>query len=288
MLYRDRKGRTFRGNEKQDRFLRAVYGSAPGRLVLKLLIQPGVSRFCGVILSSRISALGAAALMKKYHMDPSDYQTDRFGSWNEFFRRQFRPEQRPVDRAPDALISPCDGKLQCCTIRRDGSFTIKRCRYSLETLLRNRTLAAEYEGGQLLIFRLTVDDYHRYCYIADGRKSKNVSLPGVFHTVNPAAEEWFPVYQENAREYSCLETERLGKVLMVEVGAMLVGKIVNHHGETTAARGQEKGYFEFGGSTILLAFQKDRVSVDRDIQQNSAEGIETLVRLGERIGTALG
>lgn len=287
MLYRDRTGRTFRGNEKQDRFLRAVYGSVPGRLALKVLIRPGVSRFCGVILSSRISALGAAALMKKYHMKGSDYQTDRFRSWNEFFRRQFRPEQRPVDREPDALISPCDGKLRCYNIRRDGRFSIKNSLYSMETLLRNKALAEEYEEGTLLVFRLTVDDYHRYCYIADGKKSENVSLPGVFHTVNPAAEERFPVYQENAREYSCLETERFGKVLMVEVGALLVGKIVNHHGETMAARGQEKGYFEFGGSTILLAFQKDKVSVDRDIQENSAEGIETLVRLGERIGTAL-
>lgn len=287
MIYRDRTGHTFSGNERQDRFLRMLYGTTFGRILLKPLIQPGVSKFCGMVLNSRLSGVWVWYFIRKHHISLSDYQTTRFRSWNAFFRRKFRLEQRPIDMGEEVLISPCDGKLTCYSIQKDSYFPIKNNLYSMETLIRDRKLAKEYAEGTLLVFRLTVDDYHRFCYIADGEKSVNVRIPGVFHTVNPIAEEKYLIYHENTRQYSVLETEKFGKVLMMEVGAMLVGKIRNHHEKTMVYRGQEKGYFEFGGSTILLAFQKEKVFIDQDILENSDHGIETLVRLGERIGIAI-
>ena len=94
------------------------------------------------------------------------------------------------------------------------------------------------------------------------------------------------VYKENTREYSLLETSEFGTVLMMEVGALLVGKIHNHHEAANVCRGMEKGYFEFGGSSVLLCFEKGRIAMDADILHNSREQVETLVRLGERIGAA--
>ena len=136
-----------------------------------------------------------------------------------------------------------------------------------------------------MVFRLTVDDYHHYCYVADGRKSANVTLPGVFHTVNPAANDVYPIYKENAREYTLLKTKQFGTILMMEVGAMMVGKITNlHKNPATVKKGQEKGNFEFGGSTIILLIQPGKVRIAYDLIENTEEGYETIVKMGERIG----
>ena len=134
------------------------------------------------------------------------------------------------------------------------------------------------------MFRLTVSDYHHYCYIDDGEKTKNYKIPGVYHTVAPLANEEYPVYTENTREFSILKSKNFGNVLMMEVGAMLVGKIVNHHQKLSVHRGMEKGYFEFGGSTVILAFPKDTIVLDDDITENTKDGFETLVKMGEVIG----
>jgi len=121
--------------------------------------------------------------------------------------------------------------------------------------------------------------------VADGRKSANVTLPGVFHTVNPAANDVYPIYKENAREYTLLKTKQFGTILMMEVGAMMVGKITNlHKNPATVKKGQEKGNFEFGGSTIILLIQPGKVRIDYDLIENTEEGYETIVKMGERIG----
>jgi phosphatidylserine decarboxylase len=122
--------------------------------------------------------------------------------------------------------------------------------------------------------------------VADGEKEENVPIPGVLHTVNPIANDYYPIYKENSREYSLLHTAVFGDIVMMEVGALLVGKIVNHHGKAKVVRGQEKGYFQFGGSTVVLLLKKGSVSVDPDILENSRQGIETVVKIGEKIGVA--
>ena len=162
---------------------------------------------------------------------------------------------------------------------------IKDTLYTLERLLKNKKLAERYLGGYAVILRLTVDDYHHYCYVADGEKSPDVKIPGVFHTVNPAANDVCQIYHENTREYCLLKTEQFGTIAMMEVGAMMVGKITNlKPGACEVKKGEEKGYFEFGGSTIVLLLQHGKVRLDSDLIENSENGYETIVRMGERIG----
>ena len=123
-----------------------------------------------------------------------------------------------------------------------------------------------------------------------GRRSSYRRIPGVLHTVNPAAAIRRPVYKEISWEYYLLRTGSIGTVLMMEIGALMVGKIVNHHKAYTCIdvfRGQEKGYFAFGGSSILLLFQPGTVVIDRDIMRNTALDVETRVRMGEAIGQAM-
>lgn len=171
-------------------------------------------------------------------------------------------------------------------ITPDLHFTLKHTQYSVKSVLRNDELAQKYAGGHALIFRLTVDDYHRYCYIADGEKSENIQIPGFLHTVNPVANDHYPIYKENAREYTIVKSDVFGDILMMEVGALMVGKIVNHHQAATITRGQEKGYFQFGGSTVIVLLEPDAAEIDADILENSSMHIETIVRMGEKIGCA--
>ena len=157
----------------------------------------------------------------------------------------------------------------------------------MESLTRSKRVAKEYEGGILCVFRLTVDDYHRYAFVDDGELSREFHIPGVYHTVNPVAGEYYPIYKENTREFCIQKSRHFGHLLLMEVGALLVGRIVNHDIEQTVSRGEEKGYFEFGGSTVIVAVQAGQVRIDEDIWQNRAEGIETVVKQGEKIGTGL-
>lgn len=286
MKQKTRDGVLTEMQDGQDRFLSLLYGTSVGRLLLKPLTAPPLSRLAGRFLSTGASRMFIRPFIRSNHIDMCEYEPGPFPSYNAFFSRKILPEKRPVDMDPSHLISPCDSKLTALPITQDCFFTLKHTPYTAASLLRKDALAAEYAGGWALIFRLTVDDYHRYCYPCDGEKEDNVFLPGVLHTVNPIANDFFPIYKENAREYTVLHTDTFGDMIMMEVGALLVGKIVNHHGTASVKRGQEKGFFQFGGSTVVLLLKKDTVTIDTDILENSAQGIETVVRFGEKIGCA--
>jgi len=273
-------------NSGQEKAIRFLYESTAGRLILKLLVLPPISRLIGMFLSSRLSCLLIDPFIRKHGIDLDEYEKAKYRSYNDFFIRKIRSELRPVDNNPSHFISPCDSKLTVTEITPESVFTLKNTQYTLSSLLRNERLAAEYTKGYAMIFRLTVDDYHRYCYVDDGTKEENIYIPGVLNTVNPIANDHFPIYKENCREYSVLHSRNYGDIIMMEVGALLVGKIVNHHSAAKVSRGQEKGYFQFGGSTVVLLVKENRVVPDADIMENSKSGIETIVRFGERIGLA--
>ena len=187
------------------------------------------------------------------------------------------------ERDPAAFISPCDAKLTVVQINEGTHFTVKGADYSLGAFLGCRKLAAQYRGGLCLIFRLTPDDYHRYCYVDDCRPGTTRCIEGVLHTVNPVSAEYVKVYHQNTRTVTMLHTVHFGDILQIEVGAMMVGRIVNHPHGKWVGRGIEKGYFEFGGSTVVLVLPKDAVQIDPQILANSEQGAETVVRYGSRL-----
>ena len=214
----------------------------------------------------------------------SEYEKRNYHSYNDFFKRRIRPEVRRIEQEPDVFISPCDSRLSVYKIDGEGTFSVKHTWYTVPSLLRDWWLADQYAGGYIWIFRLCVEDYHRYIYVDNGKESGRRRIPGVFHTVHPAASDVFPIYKENTREYSVLKSENFGEVLQMEVGAMLVGRIENRQERAAVRRGQEKGNFAFGGSTIILMTRKGKVCPDEDILENSSKGIETKVKLGEKVG----
>lgn len=272
--------------EKQGKLLGLLYGTAPGRAALKILTKPVVSKAAGMALEHPVSTVAIPPFVLTKHIQMKDFAEEKFRSFNAFFTRPIKPEARPIDRLPEALISPCDAKLTVVPIDAETHFTVKGADYSLAAFLGCKRLAKRYEGGQCLIFRLTPDDYHRYCYPDDCRIGKTRRIEGVLHTVNPVSAKYVKVYHRNTRTVTMLDTVHFGRVLQIEVGAMFVGKIVNHpHGEQVA-RGIEKGYFEFGGSTIVLVLERDAAQLYEQILKNSENGAETVVRYGARIGTA--
>lgn len=287
MQWVDRQGNVLPGEAGQDRLLQFLYGNALGRGIVSVLIRPWVSKTAGKLMDSSISRLAIPSFIQKNRIDMTQFEDRAFRSFNDFFTRQIRPEVRPVDMEPTHLISPCDCKLTVYPITEDLQVEVKGGVYTMESLLRSKTLAQQFAGGVFLLLRLTKADYHRYCYIDSGIKGENVHIDGVFHTVNPAALERCPVYKENTREYTMLESENFGPVMMMEVGATMVGRIVNYHGAQAVKRGQEKGKFEFGGSTLIVCLEKDRVRIDEDLLENTRNGVETVVKQGERIGCVI-
>ena len=284
MRYKDRTGKEVCANGQQDVFLQKLYGTALGRKLLSVLVQPVVSRIAGRFMDSGLSAVLVSPFVQKNHIDLSQYEKQEFTSYNDFFTRKIRPSSRPFAEAAEAFTAPCDSKLSVYPITEEAQFCIKDTQYTMERLTRSKRVAKEYEGGILCVFRLTVDDYHRYAFVDDGELSREFHIPGVYHTVNPVAGEYYPIYKENTREFCIQKSRHFGRLLLMEVGALLVGRIVNHDVEQTVSRGEEKGYFEFGGSTIILLTQKGAVLPRKNILYRSARGEETRIRQGEKIG----
>lgn len=286
MKYRDRQGNTFENDTAQDKLLRRLYGSVPGRKLISLLIKPRVTEIMGFFMDRSVSTLMIDGFVKKNNIQMSDYIPTRYKSYNEFFTRRIKPSKRSFDPDETVLCSPCDGKVSAYNITPGLTVNIKGSNYSVKSLLRNTELSEEMAGGVMMIIRLTVDNYHRYAYIDDGFKSGNFYIPGVFHTVNPIALEHANIYYENSREYTVINSIHFGTFIQMEVGALGVGKIVNYDEECEIYRGDEKGRFEFGGSTVVLLFEKDAIIPDADLIKNTEEGCETIIKLGERIGVS--
>ena len=288
MKYADRKGNQYHEETGQDRLLKFLYSSTAGRAGLTLLVRPLVSKAGGVFLGSRLSRGMIEPFVRRNRIDMSEYMPESYRSYNDFFTRKIRPGMRPSAGGANVIITPCDGKLSVMPVHSDSRFMIKGREYTAEQLLKNCRLAEKYAGGYLFVIRLTVDNYHRYCYPVSGRKSAQKVIPGVYHTVNPAACEVVPVYAENHREFCLIRSESAGTVLQMEVGALMVGRITNYVKESCSVlKGQEKGKFEFGGSTVILMFGPGTIKVDDDLIKNTEQGCETIVKMGEQIARGL-
>ena len=260
-----------------------LYHTVPGRLILKVLTAPAVSRVCGYFLDSPVSCFLIAPFVRKKQIQPDDSILDDIHSFNDFFSRKIHPELRPVDMNPSHLAAPCDGLLSVWKIQKDTIIPVKQSHYTISSLLQDSHLAAHYEDGYCFVFRLCVNHYHRYGYVDSGKKSANRRIEGILHTVRPVALKELPVFTENSREYTLIQSPSFGTLLQMEVGAMLVGRIVNHDDACRVIRGQEKGYFQYGGSTIIVLTEKDVVTVRKDILEHAKMGVETPVKMGECI-----
>lgn len=286
MTIYNRNGEKLKYDQSQDEFLKHLYSSLAGRSLLKVLTQPMITKIGGAFMNSSLSKGQISSFIEKNHIDLSLYEDKDYKSYNDFFTRKIKDGVRTIDQDQDAFIAPCDSKLTVYSITDSLQLKIKNSVYTLEDLLMSPYLADQYKGGLCLVFRLTVDDYHHYHYIDNGTAEKEHFIKGIFHTVNPIASEYYPIYKTNSRAYTVLHTEHFDDIVQMEVGAMMVGKITNLQ-KKSFVRGEEKGYFEFGGSTVILLVKKDIINIDEDILKHSSNEDEVRVLMGERIGTLM-
>ena len=284
MDYIDLQGKKVSNITNQDKLLSFLYTNIFGRMLLKPLIQPQVSKLAGRYLSSAHSKWLISKFIERNEINMDIYEECDYSSFNDFFTRKIKPDCRPVPEDLDVLISPCDCLATVYPIQENTTFSIKNTEYTLRSLLRSPRLAKRFHGGYAYVLRLTVEDYHRYLYSVSGKQSKNYHIDGTFHTVNPIANDYLPIYKENTREYTVIRSKEFGDVLQMEVGALLVGKISNHKQSTVVTRGEEKGFFEYGGSTIVVLTQKGRVTPRSDLLTNSKNGYETKVLQAQPLG----
>ena len=260
-----------------------LYNNPVGRIFLGIAVSPFVSNVYASKNAKKSSIKKIPAFIKEHNIDMSDFEDREYKSFTDFFTRKIRYGKRPVDMTPGALISPADSKLLVYEIEKDTVMRIKGRTYTVDEILADAENAKEFAGGYALVFRLTVDDYHRFCYPDKGCLISKRFIKGKLHTVSPVSKN-HKIYMENTRLVNLLKTEKFGTIAYIEVGAMLIGRIVDN-GTDVFEKGQEKGYFEPGGSTVILLVKN--VEIDKDIMEQSASGIETKVRYGERIGRAL-
>ena len=268
--------------EKSPKGASFLYRNIFGRIILKVANKRFISSIGGWYMNRKLSRKHIKNFIKDNNINMDEYPSVEYKSFNQFFSREIKEGKRSFSKDKKDFCAPSDSKLTVYKIDKNKEFVIKGKTYTIERILRDKELSEEYKNGYFLVFRLSVDDYHRYSYIDDGKVLSKKKIKGVFNTVGPIAFERFKVYEENQREYEVLETKNFGKIVQMEVGALMVGRIVNHD-KPTFKRGEEKGYFLFGGSTIVILVKEGILEIDEDILNNSKDKIETKVKQGNKV-----
>ena len=254
-------------------------------MIASVIARPGISRAAGCFMDSRLSALFIKPFIRKNGIDTSEALPQKYKSFNDFFTRRLLPGARPFVMDKNTLPSPCDGLLSVYPVTKANTYPVKGTNYTLSALLDDEKIASSFQGGTMLIFRLTPSHYHRYAFPDSGFIENRKKIRGVFHTVRPAALENVPVFKTNTREYMLLNTENFGRMIYMEVGATMVGRIQNDVTQGAFSRGQEKGRFEFGGSTIILILEKGAWHILPEIRKNTQTEAEAPVKMGQAVLT---
>ena len=260
--------------ERESKALSFLYKAAAGRCLLKLASSKFAANAAAAYMNSVLSQPRIKRFIKKNHIDMSEYEERKYRSFNDFFTRKIKSGKREPE---DGFVAVCDSKLRIYKTNADRAFDIKGSLYTARELTGEE---GRYEYA--LIFRLEPDDYHHFIYPDSGETLSFKEIAGKLNTVRPIAEKSRRIYHENSRRVSFLRCENAGDICYIEVGAMLIGKITDRHA-ARFKKGEEKGYFEFGGSTVVI-LTGGGIDFDGKILENTKNGIETIVKAGQRIG----
>lgn len=268
-------------------FLRFVYEHPLGALPLHTLVKRKLfSSWYGRRMDAAASRAKVMPFIEQFGTDVSELADppESFRTFNDFFYRKLKPSARPIAPGGDVITLPADGRhLVLPDIAACGSFFIKGVRFDLAALLGDAALAARFAHGSMLISRLCPVDYHRFHFPCDGTPGESRIVNGPLYSVSPIALRRRPsILWENKREITVLRTEALGEVLLLEIGATCVGSIVQTFTPgVPVAKGDEKGYFRFGGSCFMTIFEPGRVRFAEDFVTHSAAGREVYAKMGD-------
>jgi phosphatidylserine decarboxylase len=266
--------------------LEFLYGNTFGKLLLEhVLTRRSFNRLYGLMKRTRRSRGHIQGFIETLGVDTTEIEKpiDAYTSIDEFFSRKLRPGTRPVDQNPDHLLSPCDGRVLAWQCLKEGELSVKNTRTTIPELIGDAALAKVFATPAVLLVRLAAADYHRCHFPADGIASAPRGVGKKLHSVHPIAlEKGAPSYA-NYRMVTRIETDAFGPLLIIEVGALTVGSIMQTFTAGKVTRGQEKSYFRFGGSAVLMLAQQNRIAFDDDLIRSTIEGFESRVRVGTRV-----
>jgi len=274
-----------------EAFLRFVYETGMGALPLHALVKRGFfSRWYGWRMDQAASRSRIPPFIERYGVNPMEFEKSagEFQSFNDFFSRKLNAAARPISHESDGVVFPADGRhLAIPDASVGGDFFVKGVSFDVGSLLGDSRLATQFEKGSVLISRLCPVDYHRFHFPCAGTPSAPRLINGPLYSVSPIALRRRPtILWENKRLVTVLETETLGRVLLLEIGATCVGAVTQTYAAgTSVKKGDEKGYFSFGGSSTITLFEPGRVRFSDDLLHHSAEGRELYARMGQPAGT---
>lgn len=288
--YRDREtGALLRERVYAAGQLEFLYGNPLGKLLLEaVLTRRTFSRVYGRLKRSPSSRKQIEQFIETLEVDTTELEKPvaAYQSIDEFFSRRLRPGARPVDMNPDHLLSPCDGRAFAWQRLGGRELVVKKTTTTIPELIGDPAVAPEFTDPAVLLVRLAAADYHRCHFPADGIASAPRAVGSRLHSVHPIALEKGAPSFANYRMVSRVDSDRFGPLLVIEVGALTVGSIVQTFFPARVARGQEKSYFRFGGSALLLLAQTGLVVFDDDLVQSTIAGVESKVRVGTRVAVA--
>ncbi len=266
--------------EHSEKLVEFLYNSITGRVILKIcLARPWLSKLVALYQKSRFSKRSIVPFIEKHKIDTRHWDVNSFKSFNEFF---IRKKELSVSDDVSTVSSVAESKLSVFNIDENLCLNIKNSKYTIDEIIEDKELAEQFANGLCLVFRLSANNYHRYIFPDSGKIKKTYKIKGALHTVRPVSAK-YRVFSRNSREVSVLDTENLGEIIQIEIGAMLVGKIRNNN-ISSFNKGDEKGFFEYGGSTVVLLL-KENITLDSDILEQTQRGYEVKVDIGEKIGT---
>jgi len=271
-----------------NKMLRYLYHTSMGRLSLYTLVKRKLfTAALGCLIDMKFSLKWVPGFIANHQLDTNEFLKDSkdFTSFNDFFYRKLKHGNRPIQ---DGLVSPADGKILAFEKMGHASkFFVKGNKFGIKDFLKDERLAAKYRGGSFAIIRLAPSDYHRFHFPAAGLAGETRPIKGHYYSVSPMAlKKSIKIFCQNKREYCLLDTPEMGHILICEVGATMVGSILQtYKPDTLVEKGEEKGYFAFGGSTVVLLFEPGKVNIDPDLLKNTENGFETKVQMGEKIGS---
>ncbi|GAB1403185.1 phosphatidylserine decarboxylase [Lentimicrobium sp.] len=271
-----------------ERWLLWLYDNPVGRATLwSLAKRKVVSSLYRYWMDCTCSAQKIEPFIKDHNIDMDLFEDREFTTFNDFFTRKFKENARIIDTASNILVSPADGKILAYPNIIKADFMVKGYNFDVFTFLNDSSLARKYTNGTLIVIRLSPADYHRFHFPLSGTVSDSRKVKGAYYSVSPyALRKKAEILCLNKREYSLINNPVFGEMVMAEVGATMVGSIIQTYEGKMVQKGEEKGYFQFGGSTIVLLLEKNSVFMDEDILLNSALGYETTVEMGSGIGVA--
>lgn len=270
-------------------FLKWAYGNPLGKIALHSFVKrPFFSKWYGRRMNQASSQSKVLPFIDDYNMVEADFADtpDSYTTFNDFFYRKLRPEARPIADSP--IVFPADGRhLGFPNIDQIDGFFVKGQSFDLDALIADKELSKKFRGGTLVLSRLCPVDYHRYHFPVSGTPSETKLINGPLFSVSPIALARNLSYLwENKRTITRIETENIGTVLMMEIGATCVGSILQTYEANKETKiGQEKGYFAFGGSSTITIFEPNKVTLAQDLLENSSKQIETYALMGDSMAS---